>query len=368
MASIDIAAVPLYRFLNAFNRPWLFIILHHTLLTFIINLFAWLRLIRFSDDRSGACSDRSGVIWDEAIARGIPMQQVRVDGTPVEQYRAFIKNRWYYFTSLPIPLTANRQAYAWMDSKRLLKKHLLAEGIAVPRGDAVRTENAAVALFHTLEKPVIIKPESGSRGRHTSTHIHTEKEVRHAFCIAKQLCYSVVLEEHLRGSVYRATYVGGEIAGILRGDPPRVTGDGIHTIQQLLDTKNATRPEGIAAVTPTKMHEDCLARQGYTLSSVLPKNLTIDVLEKIGLSYGGDAIEEITITHPELLRILKKAGDSLKTPLVGFDFISEDITKDPQTVRWGIIEANSVPFINLHHFPRLGTPINVAAKVWDLWV
>jgi hypothetical protein len=30
------------------------------------------------------------------------------------------------------------------------------------------------------------------------------------------------------------------------------------------------------------------------------------------------------------------------------------------------LEANSLPFINLHHDPLLGTPRNVAGMVWDM--
>jgi hypothetical protein len=52
--------------------------------------------------------------------------------------------------------------------------------------------------------------------------------------------------------------------------------------------------------------------------------------------------------------------------ILGFDFITPSVEVDPDTVRWGIIECNSVPFINLHHDPLIGDPVNVAAKVWDL--
>jgi D-alanine-D-alanine ligase-like ATP-grasp enzyme len=55
------------------------------------------------------------------------------------------------------------------------------------------------------------------------------------------------------------------------------------------------------------------------------------------------------------------------TPIVGFDFIIPDPTQDPRDQKWGIIEANMNPFIDLHHFPLVGNPINVAAKVWDMW-
>jgi D-alanine-D-alanine ligase-like ATP-grasp enzyme len=177
----------------------------------------------------------------------------------------------------------------------------------------------------------------------------------------------VVVEEHLYGSVYRGTYIGGEIVGVLRGDPPRVTGDGVATIEKLIAEKNQLRPERVKEFLVKDVVHTFLEKQGYTLETVLPKGKTIDLIEKIGLSYGGDACEELPITHPKLLAELKRAGDILNAPVIGFDFISEDITKDPSTVRWGIIEANSMPFIDLHHDPRTGTPINAAAKVWDLW-
>jgi hypothetical protein len=43
-----------------------------------------------------------------------------------------------------------------------------------------------------------------------------------------------------------------------------------------------------------------------------------------------------------------------------------DITKSWRKQRCGFLEANTVPFINLHHHPHKGKPRNVAAKVWDM--
>jgi cyanophycin synthetase len=62
------------------------------------------------------------------------------------------------------------------------------------------------------------------------------------------------------------------------------------------------------------------------------------------------------------VRAAKIIGD----PIVGFDFIIPDITKSYKQQRCGFIEANSLPFINLHHEPLVGQPRNVAKKVWDM--
>jgi D-alanine-D-alanine ligase-like ATP-grasp enzyme len=51
--------------------------------------------------------------------------------------------------------------------------------------------------------------------------------------------------------------------------------------------------------------------------------------------------------------------------LLGFDFIVPDVTKSPDEQKFGIIECNAVPFINLHHSPLIGEPQNVAGALWD---
>lgn len=335
---------------NTFVRPW-------------IGTLEFIHMVQFQNDSNKACSDRSKVIWEEAERRGITMQQMTIANKPVEQYRIKQDGKRFYFSSIPIPLEADRQSYIWMDSKVRLKAFFLQQGVSVPQGGKARSKKKALEIFNRIQKPVIVKPENGSRGRHSLTNLTTEAEFLRAFAIAQQLSKSVVVEEHLFGSVYRATYVGGVVAGILRGDPPRITGNGSATIATLIAEKNATKPDRVKDVVVSDVIIEFLGKQGYTLQSVLEQHKTIDLIEKIGLGYGGNSSEDTPLAHPKLLAKLKRAGDLLNTPLVGFDFISEDISKDPDTVRWGIIEANSMPFIDLHHFPREGTPVNVASKV-----
>jgi D-alanine-D-alanine ligase-like ATP-grasp enzyme len=53
--------------------------------------------------------------------------------------------------------------------------------------------------------------------------------------------------------------------------------------------------------------------------------------------------------------------------VAGFDLIIADPEQDPDNQEWGIIEANSLPFIDLHYLPLYGRPSNPAAQVWDMW-
>ncbi|MFA6050634.1 MAG: hypothetical protein WC761_05560 [Candidatus Paceibacterota bacterium] len=330
-------------------------------------LFTTIRMWSFSNDPNDACTERSRVIWDEAMQRGIKMQQLKVFGKAVEQYRAKVNGRWRYFESIPLPPRFRGRSYAWMDDKWILKNFLESHGVPVAYGRSVSSDKEALETFREGRAPFIAKPRLGSRGRHTSTFLATESELLKGFRIAQTLGHFVIVEEQLFGSVYRGTYVDGEVVGILRGDPPRITGDGVHTIEDLIESKNKSKHEKVKDVLITPMLIEFLERQNLSLGTILPKGKTIDLSEKIGINYGGFAVEMLPETHPKILEYIKKAGDALNAPVIGFDFIIPDVTKDPDTLRWGIIEANSLPFINLHHFPIEGTPINVAGKVWDLW-
>ena len=366
MQTIAVPLTPLNRLVGFFDDSFTKNAIR-IILTPYIHLFMSTGLLGMNTDIKKAFTERSEVIWEEAKKRNIEMEQFVIFGKPVEQYRAKIDGKWQYFESLPTPPWYSSSAYNWIDDKGILKKKLEGAGVAVPKGKKVWTMSSAEKVFDNISHPVIVKPALGSRGRHTTTHIYTKEELREAYRIAKKLCAFVIVEEMLMGSVYRGTYVGGEIVGILRGDPPRVTGDGTSKLKTLIQEKNKRKHPKVKDVEVTPKLIEFIGRQGYTLESILPEGKVLDLSEKIGISYGGFSAEMIHETHPKILETLKKAGDLLKLPIVGFDFIVDNPTEDPTGKSWGIIEANSLPFINLHHFPLEGEPQNAAGKVWDLW-
>jgi D-alanine-D-alanine ligase-like ATP-grasp enzyme len=109
-----------------------------------------------------------------------------------------------------------------------------------------------------------------------------------------------------------------------------------------------------------------LARQNLKASSVLKTGETIYLSEKIGGNYGGSCSEDFEICHPDNKELFLRAAEVLGDPIVGFDFIIPDVAVSWRRQQCGFIEANSLPFINLHHDALLGKPRNAAAMVWDM--
>jgi len=103
------------------------------------------------------------------------------------------------------------------------------------------------------------------------------------------------------------------------------------------------------------------------IDDVLEKNKVVTFSQKTSRGCGGTTTDVTDIIHPENIKMLEHVAKFLDDPLIGVDFIIEDITKSwKEEQHCGIIECNSLPFIDLHHYPLFGKPVNVAGKLWDL--
>ncbi|MFA5999566.1 MAG: hypothetical protein WC783_01100 [Candidatus Paceibacterota bacterium] len=341
--------------------------LSDTVEKFLFNLLHTIGIIRYDDDIEKAMNGRSKVVWEEARRRDIEMKQVLFFGKKIDHFRAKINGQYYFFNSLPIPPWLPRTGYAWVDDKFAFSERLEKAGIPSPKTKKILFYKDALSAFNDFHKPIIIKPKLGSLGRHTTTNINTLDGLKKAFDLARQITLSMVAQEHLFGSVYRATVVDGNLVGFYRASPPFVIGDGIHTIGELIKEKNKNRSDKVGDIIINTELINFLDRQGYTIDSIIKTGLSINLIAKIGRFYGGYTKEMLSEIHPNFHQIFKKASELVSIPVAGFDLIIEDPTKDPDTQRWGIIECNSLPFIDLHYFALEGEPVNIASYIWDLW-
>jgi cyanophycin synthetase len=340
------------------------------------NLMVFLGLGRFSHQPEATDTYRTKCFWEEAIRRGIKMREFHlgpVHDTFVAEYGNENKNKKIQFDGLPRPGTIISPSLRWMDNKGVMKKKFQKEGLPVANGGVAFTKSGAMKIFNKIQKPVITKPNLGSRSRHTTIHINTSQDLITGFKKAKKISPLVIVEEELCGSLFRGTLIDKKLAGVVRRDQPGVTGDGVHTLGQLLEEENK-RPERngpiFHKIIIDKEAREELERQNIKMEDVPQKGKVVTFSQKTSRGCGGTTTEVTDIAHPDNIEMLEHVGKFLNDPLVGVDFIMEDITKswrEEQPNKYcGIIECNSLPFIDLHHYPLFGKPQNIAAKLWDL--
>jgi D-alanine-D-alanine ligase-like ATP-grasp enzyme len=314
-------------------------------------------------------------LWEEARARGIEMWEWRLFNLPRNIFMATYPNgKRIVFEGIPWHPRGMTHA-PWTDNKARLKEEFRKRDLQVAKGGSAKNAKQALALYRSLTPPVIVKPHSGSGSRHTILHIMDEQELLRAFAVAKRASPQVIVEEELTGPVYRATVVEGKFIAAIRRDPPSVLGDGVHTILELVEEENKKPgrsgpyyskiqyPEGKASAEAEKE----LAWQGYTGTSIPAQGTRVHFHQKVNWSLGGTTVDVTDDVHPDNITLFEKAGTELTAPIVGIDYIIQDISRSwKEQPRSGILECNTMPFFDNHHLPFEGKPRNVAAAIWDM--
>ena len=183
-----------------------------------------------------------------------------------------------------------------------------------------------------------------------------------------------IVEKFIEGDVYRVTLVNHEMAGCCLREAPNVVGDGMHTITRLwLKLKTSIRGAGEAHHKNFTLHKIIidenmqffLAKQGLAMESVLPAGTKAYLHSKIILKCGADIHDKTDEVHPDNIALFQKISRLCDTPLVGLDFICQDISRPHHQQECAVLEANSLPYIDMHHYPTTGQPRNVAGLIMD---
>jgi cyanophycin synthetase len=253
--------------------------------------------------------------------------------------------------------------------KDFTKQLLEDAGIAVPRGRVVRSEEEAVAAFEELCGAVVVKPLDGRQGLGVSLNLTHADEVRSAFRVAREFSRAVLVEELLAGRNYRVLVVGGRMVAASERTPCHVTGDGQHTIAELIEIENRNPLRGECHERPlTKIKVDDivrahLAKAGRALDFVPAAGEVVYLRESVNLSTGGTAKDVTDEVHPTIRRMCERAARAAGLDICGVDLVLEDITAEFKNGCGGIIELNAAPGLRMHLHPSEGQPRDVGGEI-----
>lgn len=155
--------------------------------------------------------------------------------------------------------------------------------------------------------------------------------------------------------------------------PASIVGDGYSTVCELIDKRNNDPRRGkpnqlnstLHAVEKTDNLIKVLNQQNINFQTKLKKGKKIIISYKINSGNGADIINVTKNVHPDIKNLLERCHKTLNIPISGLDFICAHISSSWKTQSFGIIENNGSPYIDIHHYPSEGEPINVASKIWD---
>lgn len=319
--------------------------------------------------------NRTLVFLDEAKARGIEAGAVLICGRYSNHFFAQIGGRKIFFEGLPLGKSSGKAEKVFIDDKAELKKILRQNNLPFVEGKSFWSRKNAFDYGLALGFPLVVKPRWGSISRHTFINIQNRLELSEAIKGAGQISPWIIVERYLpEMEVFRATIVNFRLGGAAKRMPANVIGDGCLSVQELVEAKNMHPWRGqprqkdctYLKIVLDKKSEELLRAQGLALNSVPDKERRVFLQEKIILDLGADLIEMTGLVHQDNILLFEQVAKIFGTKLVGIDFLCQDIAVSWQAQKCAIIELNSLPFIDMHHFPLEGQPRNLASQLWEM--
>ena len=205
-----------------------------------------------------------------------------------------------------------------------------------------------------------------------SINLKTDEEVKTGFEKAREHGRTIIVESYIEGFDHRLLVVNGELVAAAKREPGHVTGDGKHTIAELVEIVNEDPRRGVGhEKVLTRLEFDhqaerLLAKIGYDEKTVPGKDEVVYLRSTANLSTGGTALDVTDVIHPDNREMAIRSIKAIGLDIGGVDFLTNDIALSYREAGGAICEVNAGPGFRMHVAPSEGTPRDVAGPVIDM--
>ncbi|HRH63309.1 MAG TPA: cyanophycin synthetase [Bacteroidia bacterium] len=316
------------------------------------------------DERLGPST---GSIVDEAVSRGIPYMRLNKHslvmlGHGVNQTRI----------QATVSSTTSNIAVEIACDKEETKNLLDAASIPIPRGRIIYDEEELESAVKSIGYPIVLKPVNGNHGRGITTNVRNWDDAIVAMIAAKKVSRAVICEKFVTGFDYRLLVINYKLIAAAKRTPAAVTGDGIHTVQELINTVNSDPRRGyghekvLTAIKVDDMTLQLLHEKNLTLESVVPKDEILYLKTTANLSTGGTATDITDLVHPYNVFMAERIARIIGLDICGIDIMAPDLTTPLNENGGAVLEVNAGPGFRMHIAPTEGLARNVAEPVVDM--
>lgn len=309
----------------------------------------------------------TGSIVDEAVARDIPWIRLGTNslvqlGYGVNQMR-FQATITCKTSNIAVDIACNKE-----ETKRMLDM----ASIPVASGGICVDEEDLEMVIKKIGFPIVIKPLDGNHGKGASINVQNLEDAKAGLAHAKNYSRRVIVEKFITGFDFRVLVIDNKLVAAALREPAHVKGDGVNTIQQLIDETNKDPRRGyghenvLTEITVDRDTTDLLTKKGYDLNTIPAKDEIVYLKSTANLSTGGTSVDVTDMMHPENIFLCERISRVIGLDVCGIDIMAPNLTQPLKETGGCILEVNAAPGFRMHLAPSEGLPRNVAAPVIDM--
>ncbi len=293
--------------------------------------------------------NKLNLILKSAVSLGYSASIVSTNG-PLVRLSKGGKTRYIWGDFMPINTTVSAKICKYKD---ITKDVLATGGIKTPRGILVKSFEEFKDKFSDAELtfPVVVKPNDASLGTNVFVGIKNFDDAKKSIEIVLKDKNEVLVEEFCEGEDHRVLVLNGKVLAACRRIRPFIIGDGISTLEELIERYNSKR------LKPIKNDEEFrrqLTNQKISLTDIIERDRKIFVRGNANVSTGGMVEDETEKISGYFSKIAVRAVEIIGGKYMGVDIITDDLSKDGGD--YFVTEVNGNPDFDIHLSADVGEP------------
>ncbi|MCB9676923.1 MAG: ATP-grasp domain-containing protein [Alphaproteobacteria bacterium] len=261
----------------------------------------------------------------------------------------------------------SHQAELVCADKRACKARLEELGIPTPRSlsiDGASDVGERIARF-VAGSPVgqrfVCKPVDGTNGEGVAMDLRSADAIlAHAWTLSGP----VLVEEQIHGDDLRLQAIGGVLVAACIREPAQVVGDGVRTLDALVEERAtavyAANPQNTLVLDAESLA--LIEEQGLALDSVVPAGTAVRLKRVANVGQGGRPVDVTDSVHPAYADWMERIAAGLGLSIFALDVICADPTAPPDASGARALEVNARPQW-LHHTFSEGRRHDIAGAI-----
>lgn len=302
----------------------------------------------------------------ELIRRGYTAKEIYISNKFVE-FTAPNGYKWLTRRALLSYPFMSLAAMRISTNKQLAYEFAQFHGVSTPQSLLLPDEAAQTEEFLKQFAPVVVKPLDSLGGHGMRLGISDFEELKDAVSEARKRSDKVLVQQQFMGDELRFTLIKGEVASVILRQTPRVVGDGVSSIAELIAQENEMRKNLGFEIVPYPQLDGSLIAEHFLHDSRVPAKDEVVEFSKSTLVGGGGQMHDITDkVHASYVDLARRLGSALNPDFITVDMLVTDYTKPQTDENYVFLEFSTAPSLRLYYDVRSGTDRDIVSQLADM--
>ncbi len=215
-------------------------------------------------------------------------------------------------------------------------------------------------------KKIIIKPLDSSLSKGLTLDISDALQLNEAFIKVKKYSNTVVVQQQVYGQEIRFTVLDGKIEAALLRQKPLLSGDGVHTIAQLLEIENEERASIKNTLVSYPKLDKSFFEYPVNFNDVLPVGSCFEISKATMVGRGASIYNVLDVVDSTYIERIEDLVAQIGAKFLVADVMIQDYSVPANNKNHSFIEFNIAPVLKLYYSCRDGKHFDILKPLTNI--